>query len=168
MQASEIPHLIFNFYASKGSLTRQQYGTLVLKTPVAKMRFQATSGLAGYQSQKDCWRRGKGAIPPHSCVGIANYIVHLTPLAMPNVRGVNGNFYPITPFKNMVSAGGMNAYRGDFGVHFDSNVVGTAGCIGVNLKDQWQTLEHKFADLLKIGHPVIPLYVPRMEEAVDK
>lgn len=168
MQTLETPHLIFNFYINKGAATRQQYGTLMLKTPVTRMRFQATSGLCGYQAQKDCWRRAKGAIPPHSCVNISNYLVHLQPIAMPNVTGVDGNFYRITPFKNVVSIGGMSVYRGDFGIHFDSNVIGTAGCIGINLRDQWQTLEHKFSDLLKMGYSIIPLFVPTVEQRMAK
>lgn len=164
MQTSEMSHLIFNFYDDKGGSVRQRYGTLVLKTPVARLRFQATSGLAGYQSQLDCWRKGKGAIPPHSFVGIENYSVHLRPINLNNVKGVSGNFYPITPFKNLVRVNGMSAYRIDLGIHFDANVVGTSGCVGVNLPDQWKMLEHKFSDLLEMGFQTIPLFVPTVEE----
>ena len=164
MQTSEMPHLIFNFYDDRGGSVRQKYGTLILKTPVARLRFQATSGLAGYQSQLDSWRKGKGAIPPHFFTGIKNYLVHLKPINLNNVKGVSGNFYPITPYKNLVKVSGMSAYRTDLGIHFDANVVGTAGCIGVNLADQWKMLENKFSDLLEMGYRAIPLFVPTSEE----
>lgn len=161
MQASiEEPQLIFNFYKLRGSVGEQQYGTLILNTAVSRMRFRATSGLRGYQRQEQSYLVGKAAIPPHKFVGIDSYRVSLKPIFLPKTRGVEGNFYPITPYKNLVSASGINTYRGDFGVHFDANVVGTAGCVGITQLDHWQILQLKFADLLKMGWQNIPLFVP--------
>ncbi|MGI2904894.1 hypothetical protein [Tolypothrix sp. VBCCA 56010] len=83
----------------------------------------ATSGLPNNQ-RFDCLSSpGKGPIPANNVIGVDCYQVATTPIYMPGVRGVEGNFYKINP--HMVTVNDVQ--RGDFGVHFDSNTPGSSG-----------------------------------------
>ncbi|WP_017314929.1 hypothetical protein [Mastigocladopsis repens] len=57
----------------------------------------ATSGCPGHQSSGCISARGKGPIPPINSMRINHYSVATQPFALPNVRGVEGNFYKILP-----------------------------------------------------------------------
>ena len=55
----------------------------------------ATSGLPNNQ-RFDCLSSiGKGPIPANNVIGVDCYEVSTTPIYMPQVRGVEGNFYKI-------------------------------------------------------------------------
>lgn len=93
----------------------------------------STSGTPGNQALSDQGSRGRGPIPACSLARIPHYFVDLAPLAMPKVRGVEGDFYKISP--HFVDAGGEQ--RGDFGVHRDANVPGSSGCIVIRNHPAW-------------------------------
>ncbi|MBW4571605.1 MAG: hypothetical protein KME31_27385 [Tolypothrix carrinoi HA7290-LM1] len=96
--------------------------------------YVATSGLTNNQ-RFDCLSSpGKGPIPANNVIGVDCYIVSTTPIYMPGVRGVEGNFYKINP--HMVTVNGVQ--RGDFGVHFDANTPGSSGCVVLKTAVGWE------------------------------
>jgi hypothetical protein len=115
----------------------------------------ATSGLPNNQ-RFDCLALpGRGAIPQNSLVEIDCYWVETKPIYMPQVRGVEGNFYKIEP--HTVTINGVE--RGDFGVHFDANVPGSSGCVVLRTTIGWQAFEKDMRLLLTNGITEIPLLV---------
>ncbi len=96
-----------------------------------------TLPLADFRSNQrfDCLSSpGKGPIPTNNVIGVDCYIVSTTPIYMPGVRGVEGNFYKINP--HMVTVNGVQ--RGDFGVHFDANAPGSSGCVVLRTAVGWE------------------------------
>ncbi len=77
---------------------------------------------------------GKGPIPANNVIGVDCYSVSTTPIYMPGVKGVEGNFYKINP--HMVTVNGLK--RGDFGVHFDANAPGSSGCVVLRTSVGWE------------------------------
>jgi hypothetical protein len=115
----------------------------------------ATSGLPNNQ-RFDCLSSpGRGPIPQNSIVGIDCYSVVTKPIYMPGVKGVEGNFYQISPHE--VTINGVE--RGDFGVHFDANVPGSSGCVVLRTNEGWQAFEKDMQGLLTSGVKEIPLLV---------
>ncbi len=137
--------------------SKLQNGKVILTYDESKIAYLATSGLAGYQSLLAARARGRGRIPSCSQVGINCYHVSTTPIYMPKVRGVEGNFYPITPF--MVKVDGHD--RGDFGLHFDPvpGTPGSAGCIVIRNKEHWDKIQAALRAINAKGVNTIPLYV---------
>lgn len=67
-----------------------------------------------------------GLIPPvHHCHDLSQYNVACVPEDSSHVKGVEGEFYRITP--NIVTTK-QGAKRGYFGIHLDANVPGSLGC----------------------------------------
>lgn len=118
-------------------------------------RFIATSGLPGYQSNQHLSSRGRGSIPPQYDVQIPCYKVAAVPLYMPNIEGVKGNFYKIEP--HLVDIRGVK--RGDFGIHFDANVPGSAGCIVCRTLVGWKAFESHMKNLRQRGFSSVKLLV---------
>lgn len=115
----------------------------------------ATSGLPNNQ-RFDCLSSpGKGPIPANNVIAVDCYCVSTTPIYMPKVKGVEGNFYKINP--HMVTVDGVQ--RGDFGVHFDTNTPGSAGCVVLRTAVGWQAFEKDMKNLLTSGVKQIPLLV---------
>jgi hypothetical protein len=115
----------------------------------------ATSGLPNNQ-RFDCLSSpGKGAIPQNSLIGVDSYQVSTTPIYMPGVRGVEGNFYKINPHEITING----VQRGDFGVHFDANVPGSSGCVVLRTELGWQAFEKDMKSLFTSGVKEIPLLV---------
>jgi hypothetical protein len=108
-------------------LTPQQSSNLImgtlslLKDGADINQYKATSSLPGRQYWGS-WERKGGLIPPR---GTDGYQVETSPLWMPDIKGVEGSFYQISPFE--VPTDG--ATRGDFGIHFDANQPGSLGCV---------------------------------------
>lgn len=119
-------------------------------------RYIATSGTAGNQTQSSQAARGKGCIPRQDQVGIQHYLVKTTPLSLPKIRGVEGSFFPITPFMVKFKSG---IERGDFGIHFDANVPGSAGCIVIKNRPAYADFEKRMAQLKKEEEEEIPLLI---------
>lgn len=98
--------------------------------------YRATSGCAGWQRPGDEWVRGKGPIPAGS------YEIPSTPYWL-DTRGVEGYFFHITP--DPVGSG--DRIRAELGIHFDANLPGTAGCIGLMNLDGWQGFCRRLSDI---------------------
>lgn len=116
--------------------------------------WQATSSTATKQGLESFHQRG-GLIPPQYRVpGLGAWRVRTAPIAMPNVRGVEGNFYKIEPFEVLTDKGSA---RGDFGIHLDANAPGSLGCIVLSA-DRFEEFQKKM-DAIAAEYPLIPLFV---------
>lgn len=114
----------------------------------------ATSGLPKHQYEKAWTQKGKGCLPPTAIIGQL-YSVATRYVNLPTVVGVEGPFFPISPFS--VTVGGVD--RGDFGIHFDANVPGSSGCIVVPNKEQWQAVCYEFGRMQTRGTKSLSLEV---------
>lgn len=117
-------------------------------------RYMALSGLPGWQLWQDQDSKARGPIPRPDQAGISCYQVSTKPVwvSADEQPGIAGNFYEIVPSYVANS-------RGLFGVHFDANVTGTAGCIGVKNPGAWAEFERRMADLAAAGVVQVPLMV---------
>jgi hypothetical protein len=110
--------------------------------------YLATSGLPDYQRPGDEWVRGKGPIPA------GEYQIPCEPYWL-NTRGVEGLFFHITP--DPVGSG--NRIRSELGVHYDANVPGTSGCIGLINREGWDGFCRRMAKIASLGIKSLPLKV---------
>lgn len=116
----------------------------------------ATSGAPGWQDRDNVDDRGRGLIPSCMDANLDSYWVKTKAIPMPNKKGIEGNFYPITPFA--VTVGGVQ--RSDFGIHADANVPGSAGCIVLPPKGNgWKVLQERMAAIAKEGMEQLRLVV---------
>lgn len=122
------------------------YGILKLVYPDGtEIPYTATSGVAGWQQPNDQWAQGRGPIPA------GEYEASNEPY-WSEERGIEGLFYHITP--DPVGFGDKT--RGEFGIHFDANVPGSAGCVVLETEYGWK----RFCDrLAAIEAKFIPLSV---------
>lgn len=156
----KLPELTFDFYKVDDREYNFKYGKLYLRTKDKYLKFHATSGLSGYQRLIDCSKGSHGAIPPCELVNISTYSVSTKPIAMPKLRGIEGNFYQILPYLNKVKMSHGVYTRGDFGIHQDAGILGTAGCIGVTKGMHWRAFQMEMQSLLVQGISSINLFVP--------
>jgi hypothetical protein len=91
-------------------------------------RWIATSGLGQYQKIGGWSKQGGGVCPAsYQCnPTFANHWVQVAPIDLSNVKGVEGEAYPITPFSVTTKEG---VERSDLLIHRDANVPGSMGCI---------------------------------------
>lgn len=132
---------------------------LLIDTETSKIieKYIATSGSANWQEFDETWIRARGALPEQEDAGLDHYVVKTDPIFMPNVKGVEGNFYPILPFSIENKTGKL---RGDFGIHYDANVPGSAGCIVIINKPAWDKFQETIAEIrTKYGIEEIPLII---------
>ncbi len=133
------------------------YGRLSLNslTEGTKCIWRATSSIASKQYPESFQERG-GLIPPqYRCPKLPNYTVKTQPIALPHIKGVEGNFYKIDPYFVTTDKGTI---RGDFGIHLDGNVPGSLGCI-VMSQDRFNDFESKMGVLKGEGLDCLPLFV---------
>lgn len=144
------PKLVFSMdLRSSSSLVT---GNLKLVTlDGQEVDYLATSGCRGWQDKNNVWSVAKGPIPPGF-----DYRVATTPLYEPNVTGINGNFFHITP-DPVTSSHGVK--RGEFGIHFDAHVPGTAGCIALEHQDAFNTFSDRMKKIASAGIHSIPLQI---------
>ncbi len=117
--------------------------------------WMTTSSVASKQEAEGFHQKG-GMIPPqYRCPELKNYTVETTPIPLPHVKGVAGNFYKINPHIITTDKGGK---RGDFGIHVDANVPGSAGC-PVMSKTRFKQFEKRMSQLRKQEISSIPLFV---------
>ena len=116
--------------------------------------FLATSGLSGWQKPSCQSVRRRGPIPACKTVNISNYSVRTTPFDERGVPGIEGNFYYIEPDPVIVPPA-----RGEFGIHFDANVPGSAGCVVLRNRDEWEDFQDFMASYKRQGFPTISLVV---------
>ena len=72
-----------------------------------------------------------------------------------DTRGVEGYFFHITP--DPVGSG--EQIRAELGIHFDANVPGTSGCIGLKNWEGWQGFLRRMAKIALLGIKSLPLKV---------
>lgn len=115
----------------------------------------ASSSIATKQGNESFHNYG-GYIPPEYRVpGLANWTVNTKPIYMPHVKGVEGNFYQITPFSVTTDRHGK---RGDFGIHLDANAPGSLGCIVMSV-GRFRQFERWMKELTQKSIKQIPLFV---------
>lgn len=108
---------------------------------------KATSGLPGYQYPGAHSLRGKGCLPPGDDWKIS------TKGYNSSNPGVAGMFYHITPDPH------PDTGRGEFGLHRDANVPGSAGCIVVAETADFTKKVQPFLDDLSRQQDVVTLTV---------
>jgi hypothetical protein len=124
-------------------------GNLQLIYPNGEIvNYLATSGLPDWQRPTDQWARGKGPIPA------GEYEISSEPYWL-NTRGVEGLFYHITP--DPVGSG--DRIRSELGIHYDANVPGTSGCIGLINWEGWEGFCRRMATIASLEIKSIPLEV---------
>ncbi|HAX80790.1 MAG TPA: hypothetical protein DCY88_34370 [Cyanobacteria bacterium UBA11372] len=127
------------------------WGNLKLVYPDGNdIDYLATSGVAGYQGKEDQWTRARGPIPQGF-----EYRIPTTPYYVPT-KGVEGMFFHITPDPVESSSG---VTRGEFGIHFDANVPGSAGCIVLKNKSGFDALCDRMKQIANSGVKSIPVQV---------
>lgn len=117
--------------------------------------FLATSGCAGHQRQDSQSAKGRGPIPSCLAIGLGQYQVATNPVNLPQIPGVAGAFYPISPAAVMID--GIS--RGDFGIHFDANVPGSAGCVVLRTPKGWEAFQQHMRRLQSQAIKQLPLIV---------
>jgi len=155
--ANGYPRLEFNMQLAASTTWDLVEGTLLIRKEIdnAGVKLRATSGTSGYQN-KGAWRiKKRGYIPPSSQIIPQRWSVSTQRLWMPNVTGVEGSFYAIAPFE--INLGGLS--RGDFGIHFDANVPGSAGCIVIRQQDHWDLFRNEISAFRLNGIQQVPLFV---------
>jgi len=127
------------------------WGNLKLIYPDGKaIDYLATSGCTGWQQENDQWARGRGPLP-----GGFNYRIPTTPYHL-DTRGIEGDFFHITPDPVSDGAGGI---RSELGIHFDANVPGSAGCIVLRNRGGWERFCDRLSKIAKSGIQSVPLSV---------
>ncbi len=102
--------------------------------------YQATSSLPGRQYWGS-WESKGGLIPP-----VRDLKVDTTPLWMPDIKGVEGSFYAISPFEIQTDG----STRGDFGIHFDANQPGSLGCPVLKNQRGWDAFRRDLEPIAKL------------------
>lgn len=159
----EVIHYFLEFSMSLDGDSTLEGGRLVLRSITESggrehVVWIATSSVANKQKPEDFHQRG-GPIPPAYRLNIKlpapSWTVETTPLYLPAVKGVEGNFYKITPFAVKTDKGGD---RSDLGIHRDANVPGSAGCI-VMSGERFKSFELEMKRLRELGYMKLPLFV---------
>lgn len=114
---------------------------------------KATSGLPRTQNKDDFYKRGRGLIPP-----IEGMAIRTEPVDLPHLPGVDGLFYPIVKASDPDTIPFIDPHykRGDFGLHYDGNAPGSAGCIVVLDKE---TFTQKVVPLLQDAPKLLSLKI---------
>jgi hypothetical protein len=110
--------------------------------------YLATSGLPDWQRPEDQWTRGKGPIPA------GQYEIPSEAYWL-GTRGVEGFFFHITP--DPVAVG--DRIRSELGIHWDANVPGTSGCIGLINWEGWDGFCRRMAKIASLGVKSLSLKV---------
>ncbi|MEX0272307.1 hypothetical protein AB3R30_24640 [Leptolyngbyaceae cyanobacterium UHCC 1019] len=117
--------------------------------------FKVTSGIAPHQHLASEHLKGRGPIPACKAVGLNSYFVRTTPFFRPDTIGIEGNFYYIEPDPVKI----RDFQRGEFGIHFDASVPGSAGCIVFSARSDWRNFEDFMSDYRQKGFSQISLVV---------
>jgi len=117
--------------------------------------WRATSSYASKQYRESFHEYG-GVLPPQYRVkGLEYWSVNTTPIPLNGVKGVEGNFYQLSPFAVTTDKGGK---RSDFGIHKDARAPGSLGCI-VMSSDRFLQFEAAMTRLRQQGIAKLPLFV---------
>lgn len=144
------PKLIFTMDIPNEPTVEMLYGKLILSDEEKNVAFMATAGLPKFQYFGGWKVPRHGVTPPRT-----DYTVSTQKLWMPDVKGVEGSFYAISPF--LVNADGVQ--RGDFGIHFDANIKGSSGCIVIKQQDHWDLFREAMKEYHDLRIKAVPLEV---------
>ena len=154
----KLPKLAFKMNLPKQSSKELCLGDLILSIPgISTTAWEATSGFPPYQFEGSTTLKGRGPIPGCAFAQVPFYGVLTKGVYMPAVKGVEGTFYPITPQK--VRLKGMNTVRSDFGIHFDANVPGSAGCVVLRRQSDWDSFRQLMKEFERQGIESLSLEV---------
>ncbi len=132
-----------------GELALMEGGNAIKTYPV-------TSGIAPHQHKRSQSLKGAGPIPSCDSVGLGSYFVNTEPIDHTGLIGVEGNFYWINTPPKVVIAG---IERSEFGIHFDANVPGSAGCIVFEEPSEWDDFQDFMSEYRSKGFNSIALIV---------
>jgi hypothetical protein len=125
-------------------------GSLKLYYPNGQIiDYVATSGLPDWQRREDQWARARGPLPAGE-----NYEIPTEPYWL-DTRGVEGLFFHITPDPT----GSGDRIRSELGIHWDANLPGTSGCIGLRNWEGWDAFCRRMSQIAALGIKSIPLKV---------
>lgn len=148
------PYLMFQMAFPMLPVKELIIGKLVANYGKSSIAYAATSGCPRFQCKEGEMWRARGQLPQPKSVGIEGYLVRLSPVYLPTTRGIQGNFYPIIPKWVEIDS----RCRGDFGIHMDKNVPGSAGCIVITMENHWKKLEDWLKSLVGVGYTQVALY----------
>lgn len=115
----------------------------------------ATSSYATRQ-QKESFHLHGGMLPPQYRVPkLKNWTVSTKPIPLDLVKGVEGNFYQLSPYEVTTDKG---AHRSDFGIHKDANAPGSLGCIVMD-ENRFKQFELAMTHFRKFDINELPLFV---------
>lgn len=124
-----------------------------------QVEYVCTSGLPQYQYWESWRLSGHGPLPPCLDLNVEYYQVQVIPMDMRTIVGVSGLFYKILPHTMRT-----NRYRrSDFGIHWDANIPGTAGCIGFKDARDWGSFQMRMMRIQEEGHKTVPLVVEYLQ-----
>jgi hypothetical protein len=123
--------------------------------------WNATSGLPCHQKPNDYLIKGKGQIPPTEALLKRNGEYEIDTLAqVNNAKGIGGLIFPIYPeLVKLETPEGATVTRSDFGIHFDANVPGSAGCIVLTDREEFAEFCEVMRGLVNRGITTLPLEV---------
>lgn len=147
--------LMFSF--RRGKLNSLITGCLSVLDPSGSSIFEAeaTSGAAGYQSVDDHWQRSAGPLPSEEMI-VNGPIKVSTENHYSELIGIEGYFFDILPLVFTRSDGYT---RSHFGIHFDANVPGSAGCIVLTKRHEFDAFTDLMIKANRAGIKEIPLKV---------
>ena len=106
--------------------------------------------------EKEGFHNKGGMLPPaYRVPRLHQWTVDTYPVDLTHVKGVSGSFYKITPYEVITD---KNGYRGDFGIHLDANIPGSAGCIVMGTR-RFRHFENTMTRLRREGVKQIPLVI---------
>ena len=117
--------------------------------------WRAVSSHAKGQTPEGFHHKGSYLPPSYRVPTLNQWRVSTSPEDSSRVRGVEGNFYRISPYEVVTDRGGV---RSAFGIHRDANLPGSAGCI-VMSDDRFRYFENSMTRIRSEGHNSIPLIV---------
>ena len=116
--------------------------------------WKSSSGLPGHQSFADQSAVGRGELPPPYRTNNPMYYVK-TEKAYSDEIGIAGYYFFISPETINVDGTDRSMLR----VHYDANVPGTAGCIGILSKDAFDFFVAVMDTLKGKGFSQVPLFI---------
>ncbi len=150
------PLLIFHLDTAKSSDLIEGRLLLIDKSSDKIIeRYRASSGQPNSQTYSHISAKGRGPIPPQYETNIDFYQVLTTPIYMPSIKGVEGNFFKINP--HSVQVGSIE--RGDFGVHSDANLPGSAGCVVLTSSAGWSDFQIQMKKLAALNINQVPMLI---------
>lgn len=129
---------------------------LLMDGPKIRERFIATSGAPQWQQRGDYDKKARGPIPRPDKAGLDWYEVATKPDWVPDVPGIEGEFYEIFPTEVTLADGDK---RSHFGIHRDANAPGSAGCIVLPTPAGWSAFKQQMARLHNSGVDRLPLQI---------